>query len=377
MKIRLTVENSNPLPALQRFLRQLLSEQVIDLLLTPMRTSSGSITPALVSNPDMLVRADPLAPVMPVNTATLVGQISARLPRPKVGAVLRSCEIRALVELVKLQQASLDDLLLICVDCAGTLNVPEYMQHVQKNDIDGNDSVSDGALWKDLFFAALQHPHAPPKMLRSACQICEQPVYDQAQIVVELFNSNLDQEIILSLPEDLGIRLGYTQVETINRTATINKLCSTRTIRRDEEFASIRTRLEGEECITGVFAACIRCHNCMTVCPICYCKTCVFKSQIFDHEPMQYLTWTQQKGAYRMPADTSLFHLTRLNHMALSCVGCGMCTEACPADLPVGMVFRAIGQKVQETFNYLPGRNLEEKPPLTTFKADEWTQLGE
>jgi formate dehydrogenase subunit beta len=115
----------------------------------------------------------------------------------------------------------------------------------------------------------------------------------------------------------------------------------------------------------------------MTVCPICYCKTCVFKSALFDHEPAQFMTWTRQKGAFRLPPDTLLFHLTRLNHMALSCVGCGMCTEACPAELPVGTVFRAIGQRLQETFGYAPGRSLEDPLPLVTFKADEWTDIGE
>jgi formate dehydrogenase (coenzyme F420) beta subunit len=115
----------------------------------------------------------------------------------------------------------------------------------------------------------------------------------------------------------------------------------------------------------------------MTVCPICYCKTCVFKSGLFDHNPTQFAHWSKQKGALRMPADTTLFHMTRLNHMALSCVGCGMCTEACPAELPVGMVFRAIGQRVQETFDYTPGLSIEDALPLVTFKADEWTEVGE
>ena len=86
--------------------------------------------------------------------------------------------------------------------------------------------------------------------------------------------------------------------------------------------------------------------------------------------------WARQKGAYRLPADTTLFHLTRLNHMDLSCVGCGMCTQACPAELPVGQVFRAIGDKVQATFEYLPGRDVSEPLPLVTFKEDEWTQVG-
>jgi formate dehydrogenase subunit beta len=115
----------------------------------------------------------------------------------------------------------------------------------------------------------------------------------------------------------------------------------------------------------------------MTVCPICYWKTCLFKSPVFDHEPAQYMNWAHRKGAYRLPADTMLFHLTRLNHMALSCIGCGMCTSACPADLPVGQVFRAIGQQVQAVFEYVPGQSVDEPLPLVTFREDEWTEVGE
>ena len=78
-----------------------------------------------------------------------------------------------------------------------------------------------------------------------------------------------------------------------------------------------------------------------------------------------------------MLADTMLFHLTRLSHMAVSCVGCGMCTSGCPAELPVGLVFRAVGRSLQELFDYLPGRDVEEPLPLITFREDEWTDVGE
>ena len=43
----------------------------------------------------------------------------------KLGVVLRSCEIRALVELVKFQQAKLDNALIIGVDCLGTYKVTD------------------------------------------------------------------------------------------------------------------------------------------------------------------------------------------------------------------------------------------------------------
>ena len=89
------------------------------------------------------------------------------------------------------------------------------------------------------------------------------------------------------------------------------------------------------------------------------------------------MNWAQRKGAFRLPADTMLFQLTRLNHMVLSCVGCGLCTDACPADLPVGRVFRAIGQTTQEVFEYEPGQSVEEPLPLITFKEDEWSEVGE
>ena len=122
-----------------------------------------------------------------------------------------------------------------------------------------------------------------------------------------------------------------------------------------------------QEGLANIFATCIRCHNCMTVCPICYCKTCVFKSAIFDHEPDQYVNWARAKGAYRLPSDTLLFHLTRLNHMVLSCVGCGMCTEACPSELPVGIVFRTTGQRGAGLFRISAGKEPGRTPAAGHF----------
>jgi formate dehydrogenase subunit beta len=75
--------------------------------------------------------------------------------------------------------------------------------------------------------------------------------------------------------------------------------------------------------------------------------------------------------------DTLLFHLTRMNHMSASCVSCGMCTSACPSEIPVGSIFSAVGAQVQAAFEYVPGRDVAEALPLITFKADEWKEVGE
>ena len=51
-----------------------------------------------------------------------------------------------------------------------------------------------------------------------------------------------------------------------------------------------------------------------------------------------------------------------------------MCESACPSDLPLALIFRAVGEKVQELFDYLPGRSLEEELPVATFKEDEFPE---
>ena len=42
----------------------------------------------------------------------------------------------------------------------------------------------------------------------------------------------------------------------------------------------------------------------------------------------------------------------------------GICADVCPVDIPVGTVFRAVGEKAQAIFDYHPGRSLDEAAPV-------------
>ncbi|MDY6875863.1 MAG: 4Fe-4S dicluster domain-containing protein [Chloroflexota bacterium] len=372
MKTVIPVENNDALAAVRGFLKRLLEADVVDALLVPMETPTGAITPALVTDPDLLDAANPLVPVMGLNAARVAGHVSIREPRGRIGVVLRPCELRALVELVKLQQASLDDVVTIGVDCLGTYDVPVYTA-----------MQADGGVDVAALLATARGGELTPQegyTFRDGCQMCEKPHVEQADVTLELFGADLTAGIPVSLSDEVADGLRLVQSGRLNqsnkRGEVVDRVVAARTQVRDKRFTEMRQRLE-QEGVEGVLSACVRCHNCMTVCPICYCKTCLFKSPVFDHEPMQYMNWAQRKGAYRLPADTALFHLTRLNHMVLSCVGCGMCTSDCPAELPVGLVFRTVGQQVQAVFDYVPGHSVEEPLPLVTFREDEWMEVGE
>ena len=359
------------LATIQDLLRTLLEQRVVDALLVPMRLPGGTVAPMLVSDPEALERADPLAPVLPINAARAAANLTVTGHREKLGVVLRACEIRALVELVKFQQAQFgDQVLLIGIDCLGTYGITDYQAVEDKERLAAELVV--GATAGEL------EPHEGLDF-RAACQMCEQPLPegDHLDLTIGLVGVKPGQ-VYLQAGDTLAEALGLAaNGAPAGREEAVEKLVAARVQARDAAFAAFRERVDSMGGLLAEFSTCIRCHNCMINCPICYCKECIFRTATFEHESQLYYQWAERKGEVRMLPDTLLFHLTRLNHMVTSCVGCGLCTEACPVDIPVGTVFRAVGEKVQAIFDYHPGRSLEEAAPVQEFREDELTTLGE
>jgi len=52
-----------------------------------------------------------------------------------------------------------------------------------------------------------------------------------------------------------------------------------------------------------------------------------------------------------------------------------MCSDVCPADIPVASIFRKAGKAVQDVFKYMPGKDVEDKIPVTTFEEEELTSV--
>jgi len=363
----LTVEKGDTAGALRRFLAQLLESGTVEALLIPCRAGdSPAVVPTLVKSAAVLAKGEPLAPLMTHNSASLVSRLTVLDTGRRVGVLLRPCELRALIELTKLHQASLDHVLTIGIDCMGTFEGTDYLAMVEA----GLDPAS---LWAG---APRGEPAVPAGFsLRTACGMCEYPAPAQADIRIGLIGVEpgrvlIESEAPLDFLEEAGEEV------PAGRREAVDALRAARTARRDALLSAWRARTDSPAKLAAEFAACIRCHNCMVACPICYCKECIFRTPTFDHEPAQYFRWAERKGALRMPSDTLLFHITRLNHMATSCVGCGMCDSACPNDLPVATLFRAVAQEVQALFAYEAGRGLDEPPPVADFREDELQEMG-
>ena len=59
------------------------------------------------------------------------------------------------------------------------------------------------------------------------------------------------------------------------------------------------------------------------------------------------------------------------------CTGCGQCSDVCPVNIPVATIFSKVGDALAEEFEYVAGRDAEEELPLGTYKADEYSDIGE
>ena len=354
------------------FLKSLIEKGVVDDLILPKALPSGEgVVQTLIRDPRMLGGACALSPTMPVQSARVVSNLSIKSLGKKVGAVMKSCEIRAIVELTKFLQVKLDNLYLIGIDCPGTFEVPDYARMVQEGK--GGEKLN-----RELLKGMERGEAAAPAgyAFRPACQMCEYPV-PQADIVLKLYGYATDREIGVEVGEKVekeieekGI-LSFSGQDSPTRAQVVGKVVDERVKKRDAVFKEFKGMVKDLPSFLDRFATCIRCHNCMVACPICYCKECVFRTAIFEHEGDQFLRWADRKGGIRMPTDTLIFHLIRMSHMVTSCVGCGLCDSACPSRLPVASLFRSVGDKIQKMFQYVPGRDVKETPPVATFKEDE------
>jgi len=368
MQVWLTVEDDNIVAALRAFLGALLTSGQIDALLVPCRVGAGdAIVHTLIEEVAALSSCDPLAPAMPANGASLVSRLTVTDTGRQLGVVLRSCELRALIELTKLHQINMDHVTTIGVDCLGTYEVPDYAA-MKRAGLDP-DSIWNGA-------ASGEPALVEDYQTRIACQMCEHPTADSADIRIGLIGFDYPRQALIESNKDLLLPLEMQKAESPERQKVVNGLKARRVVARDAALSAWRDKVSDIPSLLEQLSSCIRCHNCMVVCPICYCKECIFRTPTFDHDPEQYFRWADRKGALRMPADTLLFHLTRLNHMATSCIGCGMCDSACPSQLPVTTMFRAVAERVQALFDYEAGRSLDEELPLATFREDELHALG-
>jgi formate dehydrogenase subunit beta len=324
---------------------------------------SGSMAYSLITDKDKIDETVPFLPLMPNNAGKLLSHLTGNggLKDP-VAVVVRPCELRAFNELIKFEKACADNMVIISHTCGGVF--PQDTGVGGKPDVVSKywDDVKAGNITADL---------------RPACRGCENFVPTKADMVVELVGKgDLGDKCSIYLVTDKGQEFADGMSGNVlegelkdpaayrgKRTEEKNKLF---------EQHKVGPGLKG---ILKTFGDCIGCKGCRSVCPICFCQLCTFDLQDSGYKSSKWECDLNGKGGLRVPPNTIYYHLGRLTHVALSCVGCGACQDVCPVDIPLAIIYKQVGESIQGVFDYLPGRAVDEEIPLKTFQTEELKEV--
>jgi len=250
--------------------------------------------------------------------------LKEKKPAPKVAIVVKGCDGRSVVGLIKERQILRENLIIIAVPCEGMLDVDITQELVGTNEIacaqekDGEVTITDEMGKKTKF--------SRKELLAESCRFCKHrvaPVYDIAV-------GELPQSKDALAPDD-----------------------------RFEEFSKMST-LERWERFSRELSKCVLCNACRSACPNCYCKVC-FADQTRPN-------WTGSGGELR---DVISYHLGRMFHQAGRCVDCGACVRACSMGVDLRTFTYKLIEDAGELFDYTAGLDLEQIPPLMDFNASD------
>ena len=156
-----------------------------------------------------------------------------------------------------------------------------------------------------------------------------------------------------------------------------NEFAEARRSKRADTIEKFKTEKFGLDNLMDTFSTCIKCQNCMRVCPVDYCQQCYFESDCMKYPPVDYFQRAKNRGSLHFPTDTLLYHIGRMIHMTTSCVSCGTCEDACPMSIPVAQIYSSVAADVQALFDYIPGKEWTKPRPLVTYSLDELAEIEE
>ncbi|MBU0699181.1 MAG: hypothetical protein KKE59_07140, partial [Proteobacteria bacterium] len=178
------LKDTSALNAVRSILAKMLSQKLVDAMLVAARTPYSALPmPTLITAAERVADADPLAPVAPFNAARQAASITSRPTGKRLALVLRPCEHRAWIELVKLKQCTREDVVIIGIECFGRMENEIYLKHISET----SDLTSNFYRNADL-----------QANVSRTCGICELFMPKGADLSISLFGAPEDSVGIIA-----------------------------------------------------------------------------------------------------------------------------------------------------------------------------------
>jgi len=323
--------------------------------------------PVLIKNPKDLVNTAGSLHCGTLNTAKLVAKYLDGAKGMKIGMTVKGCDLMALQELAKRKKVNLDQLLLIGVNCGGTVApVLARKMITEKYGVDP-DTVHKEEIDKGQFIIEYEGGHKGISIdeleeegfgRRSNCRRCLYKVPRQADLACGnwgVIGDKAGKATFVEVCSDKGADLLSRAVKAgaLKTEAPIPKGIE---IRGKVEGAMLKL---GEKWRKKDFAAlsqdpwgtiqketgrCIKCYSCIENCPVCFPVEEKLKGKQYMVKPGE------------VPPNP-MFHLRRFAHISDACVNCGQCEELCPMEIPLAKFSHSIRVEADAEFEPKLGKS--------------------
>jgi formate dehydrogenase subunit beta len=301
----------------------------------------------------------------------------------KIAVVVKPCDAKAIIELAKRTQVNLDNLLLIGLNCTGTLPPGKAKTMLKLEfEVDPADVVAED-IEEDKLIIKLKDGTQKERNLteleergygrRENCRRCETNIPIMADIACGKWGALDEDATFIEVCSQKGrelieaaVEAGYISVVPAGADAIADRrkkdeaAVSRAQQWQERDFASLKEMgTDGRfNYWFGQFSHCIKCYGCRDACPICYCKDCYLEADRGLLPPGE------------IPPDI-MFPMIRITHVMDSCVNCGQCQDACTMELPLSRLIFLLNRELARIFKYEPGMEVTERPPLRTITDQE------
>ena len=338
----------HPLARVRDFIDAIWQEANLDGMLAPLNMDGASVSVEVIYDRRDLRLVNPFKPLMTVNAAQYVPEMLASDPGRQFGALLRPCEMRALVEMVKHRRLSLDNLLTISVDCLSTFPADEYAWRAARKS--AAQTLTDEALQ----FA--RQGGIVPYRYRGACQMCTAPDARQADVNIGVLGMPARRVLLVEARDaqtahmlDLDLHADGPASEDliVQRNRVLGKIIARHELAWASTCERLRDILPGDVAqLVERFAACGACQECLDACPIC----------AVDRPERN------TDGEYAQDD---------LCRWLISCTGCGMCEQVCPQHEPLCAIFGVIREQLAQATGYEAGQSMDEPLPVWLLSVEK------
>ena len=369
--------------AVTSIMKFLLEEGIVDAVLAVKRGADlYDAVPTLISDPEKIIESAGSLHCGTLNICNPLFNYLEGAKDLKIAVTTKPCDAMSIVELIKRKQIDRNNLVMIGVNCGGTLppvKAREMIETFYELDPDAvvKEEIAKGKL---IIETADQEKEIPIDDLedqgygrRTNCRRCENNIPVMSDIAmgnwgvigplagkatfVEVF-SEIGADIL-----DKAIKAGALKVQDpipkgVEIRANIDKaMVNLANKWQEKDFGESGGLLTTDDWMDE-FSKCIKCYGCREVCPICWCKECAIQSESDE--------WV---GKGVIPP-SPMYHFVRMVHMVDSCTNCGQCEEVCPAEIPLAKMFHKINRNIQDVFDYHPGYDMDQKPPLSVVDKE-------